>query len=86
MRLLRKEVPKHIQLIPKIESVKGIKNVIDICRAGKTDIIMLDKEDLYTDLNRDSIKFNHWVEIARGICKENNIEVLELQGVIFAEK
>jgi len=83
IRLLRKKVPGHIQLVPKIESIKGIKNLLSICKEGKSQIVMLDKEDLYIDLDKNNIKFNYWIKTIRDICRENQITLLELQGVIF---
>ena len=67
-----------IEFVPKIETKKGVLNLDEIIDAGiKT--IMLDKEDLYTDVNANQDEFNELVEIARS----KDIKVLELKGVIF---
>jgi len=83
IRILRRKIPEYIQLVPKIETLRGIKNLLSICKEGKTQIVMLDKEDLYIDLDKNNIKFNYWIKTIRDICRENKITLLELQGVIF---
>jgi pyruvate kinase len=81
---IRKQVPKKIKLIPKIETVEGVRNLVNIVKAAETDTIMLDKEDLYTDVNHDPKCFEIFCDYVKKVAKENNIKVLSLQGVIFA--
>lgn len=83
---MRKKIPERILLIPKIESREGIDNLEEILAQLRKDegYIMLDKEDLYTDLKDHKESFEQYVQLARNKSKRNNIKVLELQGVIFA--
>ena len=83
---LRKIVPTNIKIVPKIESKVGIKNVISVARAAQTDTIMFDKEDLYTDVNKNNKVFEQLIEKLRKTAKKGKINVLELQGVVFINK
>lgn len=80
---IKKRLPKYIEIIPKIETEQGVRNLEDV--ATKTGIrsIMFDKEDLYIDVNRDSQKFDELVGFARSKSKELGINILELHGVVF---
>lgn len=84
---MRRKVPKRVQLIPKIESKEGIDNLEEIfSRLRKKErYIMLDKEDLYTDLKHRGKQFERYVKLAKDKCKKSGFTVLELQGVIFSE-
>ena len=67
-----------VEFIPKIETKVGVKNLKAILAEGvKT--IMLDKEDLYTDVDCNSTLYNQLIAEARSA----NCKVLELKGVIF---
>ena len=86
MLSLRKVIPYKVQIIPKIETALGITNLLFLAKAAKTDIVMLDKEDLYLDAKKSNSFFDKLVRQARHICSQENIKLLELQGVIFAER
>jgi pyruvate kinase len=79
-------VPDRIIIVPKIESRKGVKNIYQICVRANTKVIMLDKEDLYSEVLHNSAVYNKYVDMARDICKRAGIDLLELQGVIFSER
>jgi len=84
MKLL---IQKRVLLIPKIESKVGIDNfeaIISQLRENER-YIMLDKEDLYTDLHYNIEIFNEYVGIIKRKCQSHSIGCLELQGVIFAD-
>lgn len=83
---MRKKIPQRILLIPKVESKEGVDNLEEIISQLTKDerYIMLDKEDLYTDLKEHKELFEQYVKLAKDKSKKNNINVLELQGVIFA--
>lgn len=66
--------------VPKIETEKGVNNLDEIISIGVKNI-MLDKEDLYSDVNCDSDKFNSLVEKVRSY--KDKLNILELKGVIF---
>jgi len=83
---IRKVIPTNIQLVPKIETVIGVKRVVELCKACKTNLIMLDKEDLYTDTNRNQKLFEGCIQFCKELCKKNNIKILELKGVVFIDE
>lgn len=81
---IRSKLPAHIELVPKIESERGVNNLPAIIRGAQTKFAMLDKEDLYLDVKRDMDLFNSLNNSARAQAKEVGITLLELQGVVFA--
>ena len=83
---LRRLVPKNVKLVPKIESKKGVDNLLEIVKSAETDTVMLDKEDLYLDVKTDSSIYNQYMSKIRQTGKENGIKILEMQGVIFYER
>jgi len=86
MLSLRKAVPYKIKIIPKIETTMGINHLPFLAKAAKTDTVLLDKEDLYLHVNKSNSFFTQLVKKTRHICSQENIKLLELQGVIFAER
>ena len=72
-----------VTLVPKIETLKGVENLASICE-GITKIAMLDKEDLYLNLEKNNDLYNMAVEQVRKTASEHKINLLELVGVIFA--
>jgi uncharacterized protein with PQ loop repeat len=83
MEDIRSQVPLRAKIVPKIETQMGVLNVLAIAKGAQTDVVMLDKEDLYSAVNRNVDQFNMYVNTLRTVCSINQIEVLELQGVIF---
>lgn len=79
---IMKELPGTI-IVPKIESETGVRNIPELASVG-INVLMFDKEDLYTDIKMDADKFNTLVSLARNLADMCNMELLELQGVIFA--
>lgn len=84
-KLLREQtyLRNDIKIVPKIETVIGVNNITDICK-GITDMIVLDKEDLYTNCFGNAEKYSQLLDTVRDTCYNNNIKLLELQGVVFA--
>ena len=80
---IRKVVSQKIIIVPKIETQKGISNLESICKAAETKVVMLDKEDLYYNLNRDNQTLKKWLTKLNRAATKNNIRILRLQGVIF---
>ena len=76
-------LPEHVSFVPKIETLKGVLNLKDIFNTDKVKYIMLDSEDLYTDINNDVQLYLYLKNRVKDICKEYKIELLELYGVIF---
>lgn len=83
VKSVRELLPLGVKLVPKIESECGIKNIQRILDSASTDVVMFDKEDLYTDVKCDSDKYELLVEKMRSFCKKNRVVLLELRGVIF---
>lgn len=64
------------EVIPKIETKLGVKNMQDMVEVGvKT--FMLDKDDLWIDVNCDTKKFLELIEEAR------KFNIIEMRGVVF---
>ena len=83
--------PSNITIVPKIESRLGVENIKDITselRDGEK-IIMLDHDDLFSDLIKSGIsseEFSKYVNKLVDFCNENEIELLRTIGVIFADE
>ena len=86
VKTVRGQLSEEITLIPKIETENGVKNVLDICHAAKTITVMLDKDDLYVNVDKDEMIFNGLVQNLTQVCKDNNIHLLTLRGVIFSDE
>ncbi len=76
-------LPLHTEFVPKIETLNGVKNLTNLIVKCGIHTIMLDKEDLLVDVNKDNAEFFKCVEQVRVICKSLNVKLLELQGVVF---
>lgn len=85
---IREKLNQEIILIPKIETRIGIENFIGICTAAKTNIVMLDREDLVKSLGDDynEAEVIDLVNILYDKSEKYNIMILGLQGVVFSEK
>lgn len=84
--LIKGALPNHVEFVPKIETLKGIKNLGRLIYDCKLTTMMLDKEDLYTDVDKDTNEFDKAVKHARSICEGLKVNLLELEGVIFATR
>ena len=78
------------QIVPKIETIKGVKNIANICTKLSTgDYIMLDHDDLFTNViknNLDTAAFIQLVDSLVSFCDSSNFNLLRTRGVIFSEK
>jgi len=86
-----KVVPENITIVPKIESHRGIENIKDITEKleYKERFIMLDHDDLYSNLLKSNIssgKFSFYVNNLIEFCKSNNITLLRTIGIIFTDE
>jgi citrate lyase beta subunit len=83
------KIPEHVSLVPKIESPEGVKNIhsiTDLLCPQK--IIMLDHDDLYSNLirkNEKPEKFKEYVTTLSNFCQNNNVIMLRTIGVIFSD-
>ena len=66
------------ELVPKIETEKGVKIIPRMIEMG-IKMIMLDGDDLYVDVKCDGAKY----ESLKQEVRSYDLTVLELQGVIF---
>ena len=77
-----------VSIIPKIESIKGITNIDSIAECLSSKIIMLDHDDLCSDIISKNIcpskLYMDFIDPFLINCKNLNVEVLRTQGVIFS--
>ena len=87
---LIKKIPKQVSLVPKIESPEGVKNIGEITEVlGDKKIIMLDHDDLYSNLTKDGEKperFKDYISNLTDFCQLNNVTMLRTIGVIFSDE
>jgi len=85
-----KKIPKHVSLVPKIESPEGVQNIKEITQIlGDKKIIMLDHDDLYSNLiknNEPPETFKEYISNLVDFCKNNNVVMLRTIGVIFSDE
>ena len=84
------KLPKSITLIPKIESYRGVDNIEEIakCLDYKPRVMMLDHDDLYSNLLKSKIspdKFTVHINQLADFCKSHDITLLRTIGVIFGD-
>ena len=83
-------IPKHVTLVPKIESVEGISNIEQITNVlGMKKIIMLDHDDLYSSivkLKQPASKFLECLNKLIDHCNNHNVVLLRTIGVIFSDQ
>jgi hypothetical protein len=77
-------LPDHVSFVPKIETLRGVQNLENLFKTGKIFHIMLDSEDLYTDINNDVDLFLNLKDRVQDNCMKYGIELLELYGVVFS--
>ena len=70
--------------VPKIETLRGVLNLNNLFNTGKIKHIMLDSEDLYTDIGNDVELFLNLKDRVKKTCDKYDVELLELYGVVFA--
>lgn len=84
-------IPKHIIIVPKIESPQGVKNIHEIVSSTNSSekVIMLDHDDLYSNIlksNEGASSFQTYVSQLKNYCQENNVVLLRTIGVIFSDE
>lgn len=83
MLAIKQKLPSVTELVPKIETKKGVLNLENIAQTANIKYVMLDKDDLYIDVNRDQEIFENLIKTVRNKCSSLGIRALELSGVIF---
>ena len=76
-------LPKHVSFVPKIETLKGVLNLNKLFDTEKIFHIMLDSEDLYTDIRNDVELFLNLKERVKNTCTDYGVELLQWYGVVF---
>ena len=76
-------IPDTVSFVPKIETLQGVLNLEKIFEGGRVKHIMLDTEDLYTDVKNDVPLYSYLIDRVKTICKKHNIGLLQLHGVVF---
>ncbi len=84
-------IPNTITLVPKIESINGIKNIDSITGAlrEKQRVVMLDHDDLFSNIISKSETVEYYIELIDNLvnyCKSESIMLLRTRGVIFSEE
>ena len=83
------KIPDHVLIVPKIESPDGVLNIKDITDVlGTEKIIMLDHDDLYSNLikkNESPEKFKEYIFNLTEFCQKNNVIMLRTIGVVFSD-
>ena len=83
VNLICEMLPEGVSFVPKIETLKGVLNLNKLFNTGKIKYIMLDAEDLYTNIQNDVELFINLKERVREVCKDYKVKCLELYGVVF---
>jgi len=84
-------IPKHVKIVPKIESHIGVENITSIVDAldYEEKIVMLDHDDLFSNLLKSDLsaeKFSYYINKLIKFCKINNIQLLRTIGIIFTNE
>ena len=83
VNLICEMLPRGVSFVPKIETLKGVLNLNKLFDTGKINYIMLDSEDLYTDIRNDVELFINLKDRTKRICEKYSVKLLELYGVVF---
>ena len=90
LKIYLNAIPKHVIIVPKIESVDGVSNVKQITDAlGIKKILMLDHDDLYSSIissKQPASKFLECFNILVDYCNNHNIILLRTIGVVFSDQ
>ena len=87
---LIKKIPNDVSLVPKIESPEGVKNIEEITKIlGERKIIMLDHDDLFSNLTKKGEKpekFKEYISELTKFSQKNDVVLLRTIGVIFSDE
>ena len=83
-------IPKHITIVPKIESADGVSNVKQITDSlGIKKILMLDHDDLYSSIISSKQPTSRFLECFNTLvdyCNNHNVTLLRTVGVVFSDQ
>jgi len=77
-------IPDTVSFVPKIETLQGVLNLEKIFKSERVKHIMLDSEDLFTDIKNDVQLYTYLIERVKKTCKDFGVELLQLSGVVFS--
>ena len=91
LNIYLEKLPADIIIVPKIESPEAVKNIEKIVNKlpDRDKILMLDHDDLYSNLikqNFPSESFIEYVSKLTKFCDANKITLLRTVGVIFSNE
>jgi len=90
LKIYLNAIPKHVTIVPKIESVDGVTNVKQITDAlGNNKILMLDHDDLYSSIINSKQPTSKFLECFNNLvdyCDNHNIILLRTIGVVFSDQ
>jgi len=77
-------VEERVSVVPKIETVKGVLRLQEIIDKARPVCVMLDTEDLFTDVSNVD-DFTSMCSKVEDVCNKNNVGLLKLWGVVFCD-
>ena len=77
-------IPDTVSFVPKIETLQGVLNLEKIFKGDRVKHIMLDTEDLYTNIKNDVPLYTYLIDRVKKVCDKYDIKLLELYGVVFS--
>lgn len=84
----QRDIFKRVKIVPKIETYTGIENSDEIIGALNyfPPVLMLDHQDLYSDLVRlnDEKNYLSIVKVLMAVCVKMDAQLLRTIGVIFS--
>ena len=90
LKIYLNAIPKHVTIVPKIESVDGVTNVKQITDAlGNNKILMLDHDDLYSSIINSKQPTSKFLECFNNLvdyCDNHNVILLRTIGVVFSDQ
>ena len=75
---------KNIVIRINMAHVKDIEELEKIFKSDRVKHIMLDSEDLFTDIKNDVQLYTYLIERVKKTCKDSGVELLKLSGVVFS--
>ena len=76
-------IPNRVNFVPKIETLNGVLNLEKLFQTKLINYIMLDTEDLYTNIKNDVELYVQLKKRVKKLCDKYEIKLFELYGVVF---
>jgi|TARA_Y100001963_G_scaffold55165_1_gene77110 hypothetical protein len=76
-------IPNRVNFVPKIETLNGVLNLEKLFQTELINYIMLDTEDLYTDIKNDVELYVQLKKRVKKLCDKYKVKLFELYGVVF---